>query len=838
MLLLKYCGSALKCIGFVWEVAKTVGILLWPARFTVLVLFVMWTVLQVGPAQDVLYAVFVEPQSGHARMLFLIGLWIWALQSWYWTRFLFYLPRRPQPQLLYAAAVLGNPYWQVFFDTQLPRFLGVAAFFVVAEAILKCGRFAETWPWAFLLLAHGIVFYTFTAARRYLLNRQTHPTGGERAWRTANRVARAGRGALADTPEAALLQRNAAVGPTRGIDVVGAAYAAWLSAVLLVASTAYWSPPDFGWLKMTVVVLLAGGSLAGAVRLLAQLDLPVGTRRAVIGLLVLTLASFLASIVSPVTAGVLFGPGGALMLAAAAWVGTTSFFLAYPGERLRLPVTLLLVLIAAFGALTGEYLGYDHHGVRLLPVPENWRPDTRPKLRDAFEAWYAQAPCLSGADGACWEKVMVLVAAEGGASRSAYWTATVLGDLEDSHPGFHRSIFALSGVSGGALGLTIYRELLAVGNGVPPACADTKGGMVGGFARCGQAVLDADFLGPIFFRLFHTDLMQWLLPGNLLPDRAAALENTWEWAWGRRMTGSPHRLSAAFERSQGTEWQPLLLLNGASTKTGRRIVTSDVLLTRCPDPADPVAQVANPEDLPDTVDFFCLVRHPVRVSTAAHNSARFPYVSPAGTLWTHEGKADRIVDGGYFESLGATTLFDLLPPIRTIAGDRAVRVVVIAIQNDPTGGDDMLGPFVKAIGKEAAPMDAALRLSPELLSPVLGFAASRSGRGSYAGASLERAVRNDTAPGFIRFNLRDKENAHRAADPAMSWFLSQRSLKAMWSDWCDMESKEQDAAEESDSAHSVRRKGNADSLRDLGLALGDPKPWKVNRSEGINVCAP
>ena len=59
-------------------------------------------------------------------------------------------------------------------------------------------------------------------------------------------------------------------------------------------------------------------------------------------------------------------------------------------------------------------------------------------------------------------------------------------------------------------------------------------------------------------------------------------------------------------------------------------------------------------------------------STAAHNSARFTYVSPAGKLVSsgeksqnrsHSGKKSQnrgyVIDGGYFENYGALTALEL-----------------------------------------------------------------------------------------------------------------------------------------------------------------------------------
>jgi hypothetical protein len=55
---------------------------------------------------------------------------------------------------------------------------------------------------------------------------------------------------------------------------------------------------------------------------------------------------------------------------------------------------------------------------------------------------------------------MILIAAAGGGSRAAYWTGSVLGELQDKIPDFQRHLFAVSGVSGGALGAAAFAAAL------------------------------------------------------------------------------------------------------------------------------------------------------------------------------------------------------------------------------------------------------------------------------------------------------------------------------------------------------------------------------------------
>src|SRR5262249_782482 len=78
----------------------------------------------------------------------------------------------------------------------------------------------------------------------------------------------------------------------------------------------------------------------------------------------------------------------------------------------------------------------------------------------------------------------------------------------------------------------------------------------------------------------------------------------------------------------------------------------------------------------------------VQLSTAAHNSARFTYISPPGTIRNHDQTiVDRILDGGYFKAYGATGANALARAVRGV--EPGVGALVIVISND---ADDLLDP--------------------------------------------------------------------------------------------------------------------------------------------------
>jgi hypothetical protein len=167
-------------------------------------------------------------------------------------------------------------------------------------------------------------------------------------------------------------------------------------------------------------------------------------------------------------------------------------------------------------------------------------------LSEAIAAWTAANGCQE--DTAKCPRLF-LVAAQGGASRAAFVVATVLGaiiDVTRKHPkdyvDIRHSLFAFSGVSGGAVGLTLTRTALAEsGESGDPPCkrGDHDWFGNGNSARdptqswraCLQALAAGDFLSPTVAGLFLRDnLAIPVSPAGdaLFSDRAVLLEQALE----------------------------------------------------------------------------------------------------------------------------------------------------------------------------------------------------------------------------------------------------------------------------------------------------------------------
>lgn len=454
------------------------------------------------------------------------------------------------------------------------------------------------------------------------------------------------------------------------------------------------------------------------------------------------------------------------------WVPILSY-LSSIGRRFHIPlVTGVFVLGAA-----GVYAFGDNHGVRTLAAVEP--AYRRTDLTQAIHQWMRANGCAE-MPGDCPRPV--LVAAAGGASRASFFTASVIGhflDFEQQRVGFSFTradgtkisraarddgrfspeveqalsgadiparIFAISGVSGGSYGAAVVAAALAARTGPAAPCPATApatwyGGSVSGWRDCLEGLTAGDYLTATFFGLAFHDQVQ-----LFLQDRAALLERSWEDTFAREVSqagakaapAAAGRLAEPFLGAprDPARWVPFLVLNGTSVETGQRIVTTDLQPTfaavrRCPT-GGPTAECPI---FTHAIDFHSLVRSDldVRLSTAATNSARFPVISPPGSIYQVDTDVvDRIVDGGYFENFGAESALELAQAMVDVEPRLAPFVLVIS--NDP---QSVLTEERTARGVVVPDADDHAWLT-EVMGPVSAIGAVRGGRGRLAVAQTAR----------------------------------------------------------------------------------------------------
>ncbi len=266
---------------------------------------------------------------------------------------------------------------------------------------------------------------------------------------------------------------------------------------------------------------------------------------------------------------------------------------------------------------------------------------------------------------------------------------------------------------------------------------DAEARVASDWRACLQSLVSGDYLTPAFIGLGFRDNLSppaHIVSGPTLlrDDRAVLVERAWEsyyddvvagrrpWNWDAARIGGPEPASGlrrpfgyvaeALEKHDGA-WLPMLLLNGTSVDKGARILASDLVSTtpgarRDGDNGGRAPLYPAAFDLFEMLSTPCppamVVRHAceeahrgfsdvptrrdgadVRLSTTAMLSARFPVVSPAGTIRA-KGDAgqngDRVVDGGYFENAGVTTAMDVARALRS----EGVTPILLWVQNEPT----------------------------------------------------------------------------------------------------------------------------------------------------------
>jgi hypothetical protein len=104
--------------------------------------------------------------------------------------------------------------------------------------------------------------------------------------------------------------------------------------------------------------------------------------------------------------------------------------------------------------------------------------------------------------------------------------------------------------------------------------------------------------------------------------------------------------------SEKNAWLPLLMINGTSVRTGRRIITGDLSASEVVPLAYDLNELRTVKGASASDD--------IRLSTAATMSARFPIISPHGIILDRAGEVvDFVVDGGHFENDGLATAADM-----------------------------------------------------------------------------------------------------------------------------------------------------------------------------------
>lgn len=349
----------------------------------------------------------------------------------------------------------------------------------------------------------------------------------------------------------------------------------------------------------------------------------------------------------------------------------------------------------------------DHHKVRTVSLSDRQQPaniyQDRQDIREYLNNWVLARPEID----TCSSYPVYIVLANGGASRSAYWVASVLGRLEDvsiqkGGSRFSKQLFCLSGTSGGGVGIAGFYSMLL--NQQDKQVSPSFESSARRFMRQDYLTFTlARMLGPDFFN--YIPILNLVVPDD---DRADALEQAFENAKdeGKYTFGFDSTyFDQCITRRGQVSGLPILFINTTRVKDGNPGIVSTIKLS--------------PELFNRRVDVVGMLQpdKSMRLSTAAILGARFPFISPAGRIDSYATssavnpssdtlRAHYFVDGGYFDNSGAGVVQEMIRGIVQLTAASTdpilkkrfsrLSLVVLHITNSPQGSIPLkpIGPFV------------------------------------------------------------------------------------------------------------------------------------------------
>jgi hypothetical protein len=457
------------------------------------------------------------------------------------------------------------------------------------------------------------------------------------------------------------------------------------------------------------------------------------------------------------------------------WIGSFPFLLLAFGVLLGLGNAIALlsvlkrfnfhILFLTLAILVGNIS--EPHYTRLTGKGgAKTRFDNRQDLKAYFTNWLNDPErkkiLLDSASG---QYPVYFVMANGGASRSGYWTASVLSRMEDETGGaFSKHLFCLSGASGGSVGNATFFSILLSKEAL--LRADTSASPC---VKAAKQYLESDFLTYTLARTLGPDIFRNFITLYNVNDRASALSFALENAAGKKKFLN-NSLSVPFSSIMTQQDKPytlpVLFINTTRMQDGSPGVISNIKI--------------NDAVFNKRIDVLGLLdeKKDMRLSTAVVLGASFPYLSPAGRIDhkpcdTCASQPNYFVDGGYFDNSGAGAVFEMIFTMRQLletpefsAYRNKLDFTVLHITNDP---------------EEAVELSSVNPLTNDLAAPVKTLLGAYGTQTSVNDIRLQKYISSlyketDGAEHYKHIAL------YRPKDPmnyTMSWVISRYVLDAM-----------------------------------------------------------
>lgn len=488
---------------------------------------------------------------------------------------------------------------------------------------------------------------------------------------------------------------------------------------------------------------------------------------------------------SSLKTAIIIGPFPFVLLAFAV-LGGIGNIVAAVSVKFSVNFHVLLIVLALFIGST------ETHYVRTKPFDNPANKGIYHKRQDIityFNNWVNSRG--AGIDSAKGRYPLYFVLANGGASRSGYWTASVLGKLEDITQGrpsqFSKHLFCLSGTSGGGVGVATFFSLLDERKKLDSNTSVS-------YLSAARKFLKQDFLTFTLSHMLGPDYLKYIFHINnrTLPDRAGALEQTLEKETQFKEALKPNMarpMSELLSIGDTSCPLPVLCINTTRMQDGNPGVVTNIRMSK---------QIFNNrvdvlEALNDTLD--------MRLSTASILGARFPYISPAGRIDQVIPANQRVnqndsmlihyfVDGGYFDNSGAGVVQEMIRAILLNASNSKdslfrkrvakLELTILHITNSPTG---------------VAALNTVPPLKNDLLSPLLTIMGAYDMQTTVNDKRLENFLTDLSDDGicggarYFPIHLykdteekredRKKGNKIKETPYSMNWFISDTTLRRM-----------------------------------------------------------
>ncbi|MEJ5961031.1 patatin-like phospholipase family protein [Pedobacter immunditicola] len=395
-----------------------------------------------------------------------------------------------------------------------------------------------------------------------------------------------------------------------------------------------------------------------------------------------------------------------LPIVIAALIAYTLFFsfLLIIGYKTKIQFITLFLLLVIYRSATSNN---DFHKVQLVPKPTGQYKKL--DLKSYTHQWLQSRRTEIAAFNKAHDTVaypVFFVNAYGGGIKAAAWTTMVIGRLDQllqenqGHPAlpnnFQHYAFSYSGVSGGAVGLSLLAAARISDESYPTI--DTLFYPVNSLQ-----IYHHDYLTANLAALFGRDAFMALIGQHWYPDRARLQEKNWEF----------HTLKYGLHYATllGNGWQPpqknipLFFSNTYDIKTGFKGILAPVRLSEDDFPGSILLQ----ELIDENQDLY--------LSTAAFVSARFPYVSPTAKF----DEQHHFTDGGTLENSGAETSLQVLTVFKYVLDSLQL--------HDATYRDLKIRINILSLPNSVPVMDSLERVKNlyEPLAPALGILNSTNG---------------------------------------------------------------------------------------------------------------